>query len=99
MRKALPSDGGLYCIYRKVMGKEDSTEKGTGTSLGCPRYQVPTGFEPVHRGFADLSLTTWVRHHCIWEDTRKQGDLQPCHMIYSYNIYELFCLVGCVKIR
>ncbi len=23
--------------------------------------KAPTGFEPVHKGFADLSLTTWVR--------------------------------------
>jgi hypothetical protein len=23
------------------------------------------GFEPPHKGFADLSLTTWVRRHFI----------------------------------
>ena len=25
--------------------------------------EVPTRFELVHRGFADLCLTTWLRHH------------------------------------
>src|SRR2546425_11477364 len=25
--------------------------------------EAPIGFEPMHKGFADLSLTTWVRRH------------------------------------
>ena len=41
-----------------------------------PFLKVPTGFEPVHGGFADLSLTTWVRHHCITEDIRKVDEVQ-----------------------
>lgn len=39
--------------------------------------KVPTGFEPVHEGFADLPLTTWVRHRRTSEDTRKPRDMQP----------------------
>gem|GEM_PF-3913718 len=42
-----------------------------------PFFQVPTGFEPVHRGFADLSLTTWVRHRRNSEDSRKASEVQP----------------------
>lgn len=26
-------------------------------------FQESSGIEPLHRGFADLSLTTWVRLH------------------------------------
>ena len=28
--------------------------------------KAPTGFEPVHKGFADLSLTTWVRRRSLY---------------------------------
>ncbi len=27
--------------------------------------EAPGGFEPPHKGFADLSLTTWVRRRCV----------------------------------
>ncbi len=27
------------------------------------RIEATGGFEPPHKGFADLSLTTWVRRH------------------------------------
>jgi pimeloyl-ACP methyl ester carboxylesterase len=30
--------------------------------LGIEFLEVPTGFEPVHEGFADLCLTAWLRH-------------------------------------
>ena len=28
---------------------------------GSERLEAPSGFEPLHRSFADCSLTTWVR--------------------------------------
>ena len=31
------------------------------TSNGDSPFEAPGGFEPPHKGFADLSLTTWVR--------------------------------------
>lgn len=31
------------------------------------RFQESSGIEPLRRGFADLSLTTWVRLHVIKE--------------------------------
>lgn len=31
------------------------------------RFQESSGIEPLYRGFADLSLTTWVRLHVIKE--------------------------------
>ena len=30
--------------------------------------EAPIGFEPMHKGFADLSLTTWVRRHYTLTD-------------------------------
>ena len=31
--------------------------------VNFPNNEAPGGFEPPHKGFADLSLTTWVRRH------------------------------------
>ena len=51
----------------------------TGVCTGCWKWkghpfgwlpQVPIGFEPMHKGFADLSLTTWVWHRTRVEDNR-----------------------------
>ncbi len=49
--------------------------------------EVPTGFEPVNRGFADLSLTTWVRHHYFGKITEKEVMFNP---VVFWN-YVLFC--------
>ena len=38
----------------RIRGKRCKGNSGVG-------FEATTGFEPVHKGFADLSLTTWVR--------------------------------------
>ncbi len=50
-------------------------------------FEVLTGFEPVHNGFADRCLTTWLRHHInsaaikaanlIWSGLRGSNSLPP----------------------
>ena len=37
--------------------------------------KAPTGFEPVHEGFADLSLTTWVRRHLLQGKITKRSSI------------------------
>ncbi len=32
-----------------------------GPLLRALNIKAPSGFEPLHKGFADLPLTTWVR--------------------------------------
>ena len=34
-------------------------------NLHLTMCEAPGGLEPPHKGFADLSLTTWVRRHSI----------------------------------
>ncbi len=38
--------------------RRDLIERGGTSELGL---EAPSGFEPLHRSFADCSLTTWVR--------------------------------------
>ncbi len=35
-------------------------------------FEAPSGFEPLHKSFADFSLTTWVRRHRIILSTSKR---------------------------
>ncbi len=42
----------------KVPIRRDLIERGGRSELGL---EAPSGFEPLHRSFADCSLTTWVR--------------------------------------
>ena len=41
------------------------------------RFQESSGIEPLHRGFADLSLTTWVRLHII-KEYQKVENVSSC---------------------
>src|SRR6266853_5766945 len=51
----------------------------------CIFYSIeaPEGFEPTHKGFADLSLTTWVRRQhngegcLLLRPTGDEGNLLP----------------------
>ena len=43
---------------------ENRTGVGVRRQVGCVKLgemEAAIGFEPMHKGFADLSLTTWVR--------------------------------------
>ena len=42
----------------KVLIRRDLIERGGTSELAL---EAPSGFEPLHRSFADCSLTTWVR--------------------------------------
>ena len=41
---------------------EKCKQKPTVTAVG-KKHEVPSGFEPGNKGFADLRLTTWLWHH------------------------------------
>ena len=47
---------GLLCVAQ---------QPGLQVWFGFTNKKAPTGVEPAHEGFADLSLTTWVRRRTI----------------------------------
>jgi hypothetical protein len=61
---------------------------------GGVRLEAPSGIEPLHKGFADLSLTTWVRRpirrsgRCdeTWSGRR---DSNPRHFAWEANALPL----------
>ena len=62
-KKEPPKGGSKYLNetqFRKAMpscvSKKSDLQKQAA-------FQESSGIEPLHRGFADLSLTTWVRLH------------------------------------
>ena len=58
--------------------------KNSRTPLHPGVLEVPTRFELVNEGFADLCLTTWPRHRvssrfgcCLWSGLRGSNSLPP----------------------
>ena len=49
----------------------------TGGPKSLREAEAPGGFEPPHRGFADLCLTTWLRRRAEAEPIRSVGHQQP----------------------
>ena len=40
-------------------------------------HEVPSGFEPENKGFADLRLTAWLWHHKKWSGRRDSDPRHP----------------------
>ena len=53
-----PPGGAIWILY----AKKGSVPFRRLTPKRDAAMEVPTRFELVHRGFADLCLTTWLRH-------------------------------------
>ena len=51
--------------------------------------EAPGGFEPPHKGFADLSLTTWVRRHA---GKREKWKGKICRrLLNKFSLYHFAC--------
>ena len=65
------------CIYLGIFKKRTVVvsckflNKKIGTSLTCSDMEVPPGFEPGNKGFADLGLTTWQWHRAYMSRQRR----------------------------
>ncbi len=52
--------------------------------------EAPTGFEPVHKGFADLSLATWVRRRISFlSNLIKNSSLVHMYSLYDSPLFRL----------
>ena len=52
----------LMCRWPCGRFPPPDAKKKPGIAAGLFRSEVPPGFEPGHKGFADLCLTAWLWH-------------------------------------
>ena len=66
------------CICRFALGFCKNIKKRTETLYQSfsPFMEVPSGFEPENKGFADLRLTTWLWHR-VWSGRRDSNSRHP----------------------
>ena len=51
--------------------------------------EVPGRIELPHKGFADLSLTTWARHHSLRDKESGRRDSNSRHFAWEANALPL----------
>ena len=66
------------CICHFALGFCKNIKKRTETLYQSfsPFMEVPSGFEPENKGFADLRLTTWLWHR-VWSGRRDSNSRHP----------------------